>query len=238
MLESEGYAVATASTGEEGLDLARSVMPSLITLDVLMPGMDGWAVLRELKSNPDLRHIPVMMVSVTSDMDMGYSLGAVEHLTKPVDRDSLRELVGKYAAPSGGGHALVVDDEANIRSLFRRTLEGDGWTVAEAANGVDALERVAEQRPRIILLDLMMPVMDGFDFLLRYRGLEGCESTPIIVITAKDLSEEERQLLAGGVERIIEKGGLTREELLAHVRSLVASHEAPSQDGAETAAPG
>ena len=196
-----------------------------------MPGMDGWAVLRELKADPDLRDIPVMMVSVTSDMDMGYTLGAVEHLIKPVDRDSLRRLVGQYAAPTGGGHALVVDDEENIRSLFRRTLEGDGWTVAEASNGADALERVAEQQPRIILLDLMMPVMDGFDFLLRYRDLEGCASTPIIVITAKDLDETERRRLAGGVERIIEKGGLTRQQLLAHVRNLVASHEASKRKG-------
>jgi PAS domain S-box-containing protein len=230
MLESEGYAVATASSGEEGLDLAQTIAPSLITLDVLMPGMDGWAVLRELKANPDLQHIPVMMVSVTSDMDMGYALGAVEHLTKPVDRASLQRLVSQYAAPTGGGHALVVDDEDSVRSMFRRTLEGDGWTVAEAANGADALDRVAEERPRIILLDLMMPVMDGFDFLLRYRDLEGCASTPIIVVTAMDLGEEDRQRLAGGVERIIEKGGLTKEQLLAHVQGLVASHEAPKTE--------
>jgi len=234
MLESEGYDVATASSGEEGLDLARNLQPALITLDVLMPGMDGWAVLRELKSDPDLRHVPVVMVSVTSDMDMGYTLGAVEHLTKPVDRESLRRLVNRYAAPGGGGHALVVDDEESIRSLFRRALESDGWTVAEAGNGADALERVEEERPRIILLDLMMPVMDGFDFILRYRALEGCTSTPIIVITAKDLSEDERRRLAGGVERIIEKGALTREQLLVHVRSLVASHEAPRKDAAES----
>jgi hypothetical protein len=192
--------------------------------------MDGWAVLRELKTDPDLQPIPVMMVSVTSDMDMGYTLGAVEHLTKPVDRDSLRRLVSQYAAPTGGGHALVVDDEDSVRSIFRRTLEADGWTVAEAANGADALDRVAEERPRIILLDLMMPVMDGFDFLLRYRDLEGCASTPIIVVTAMDLGEEDRERLAGGVERIIEKGELTTEQLLAHVRSLVAGHEAPKRE--------
>jgi CheY-like chemotaxis protein len=238
MLEAEGYAVATASSGEEGLDLARSLRPSLITLDVLMPGMDGWAVLRQLKADSDLQHTPVIMVSVTSEMDMAYTLGAVEHLTKPVDRDALRRLVGQYAAPIGGGHALVVDDDDSIRSLFRRTLKADGWSVAEATNGAEALDRVAEQRPRIILLDLMMPVMDGFDFLLRYRSLEGCASTPIIVITAKDLGEEDRRRLAGGVERVIEKGGVTREQLLAHVRSLVAKHEAPKRDGAEPVSPG
>jgi len=220
-LEAEGLPVVTASDGEEGLRLARELRPVLMTLDVLMPGMDGWAVLREVKADPELADIPVMMISIAGDRDLGYTLGAVECLTKPVDRERLRRLASQYARPSGGGHALVVDDDEGIRSLFGRALEADGWTVALADNGAVALELAAARRPDLVLLDLMMPVMDGFEFVMRYRRLEGCKETPVIVVTAKDLDEEERKHLLGGVERIVEKGALTRSELLEQVRELV-----------------
>jgi signal transduction histidine kinase/CheY-like chemotaxis protein len=229
-LESEGFEVVTASDGEEGLELARELKPSLITLDVLMPSMDGWSVLQEVKADPELENIPVVMISIAGDKDLGYTLGAVECLTKPVDRDKLRQLASQYAGPTGGGHALVVDDDAGIRSLFRRALEDDSWTVAEAENGAVALERVEEQQPDLVLLDLMMPVMDGFEFVMHYRKLEGCLATPIIVVTAKDLSQKERQALNGGVERIVEKGALTKQQLLAQVRELVSQHGAPGED--------
>jgi len=226
-LEADGYVVATAATGEEGLDLARALKPSLITLDVMMPGMDGWAVLQELKADPELHDIPVMVVSIVGEKDLGFTLGAVEYMTKPVDRDKLRELAGLYAGPAGGGHALVVDDDEAIRSLFCRALEGDGWTVAEAENGAIALERASARKPDLILLDLMMPVMDGFEFVHHYRHLDGGASTPIIVVTAKDLDQDERQRLFGGVERIVEKGALTRDQLLQQVREMVAHHRVP-----------
>ena len=216
---------STASTGDEGLKLARGLTPSLITLDVMMPGMDGWAVLQELKADPGLHDVPVMMVSIVGEKDLGFTLGAVEYSTKPVDRDQLRKLVRQYAGGAGDSHALVVDDDANIRSLFRRALEADDWTVAEAENGSLALERVAERRPDLVLLDLMMPVMDGFDFVLHFRNIEGCTKVPIIVVTAKDLDDEDRQRLIGGVERIVEKGALTRDQLLEQVRGLVAHHQ-------------
>jgi CheY-like chemotaxis protein len=169
------------------------------------------------------------MISIAGDKDLGYTLGAVECLTKPVDRDKLRQLASQYAGPAGGGHALVVDDDEGIRSLFRRALENDRWTVAEAENGAVALESVSEQQPDLVLLDLMMPVMDGFEFVMHYRKLEGCSATPIIVVTAKDLSHSERQSLNGGVERIVEKGALTRQQLLVQVRDLVSQHGAPAE---------
>jgi len=228
-LESEGFQVVTASSGEEGLELARQLKPALVTLDVLMPTMDGWAVLQEIKADPELEHIPVVMISIAGDKDLGYTLGAVECLTKPVDRDKLRQLAAQYAGPAGGGHALVVDDDEGIRSLFRRALEDDQWTVAEAENGAVALERVSEQQPDLVLLDLMMPVMDGFEFVMHYRKLDGCLATPIIVVTAKDLSQKERQTMNGGVERIVEKGALTKQQLLVQVRDLVSQHGSPAE---------
>jgi signal transduction histidine kinase/DNA-binding response OmpR family regulator len=223
-LEADGHSVTSASSGEEGLDLARQLQPALITLDVMMPGLDGWAVLKELKSDPDLRHIPVMMVTIEGEHDLGYALGAVEPLTKPVDREKLLQLVSQHAGPDGGGHALVVDDDESMRSLFNRSLVEDGWTVAEAENGAQALERVSERSPDIVVLDLMMPVMDGFEFLFEFRLREGCTAVPVIVVTAKDLTAEDRQRLNGGVERIVEKGALTRTQLFARVREFVEKH--------------
>jgi CheY-like chemotaxis protein len=172
-----------------------------------------------------------MMISIAGDKDLGYTLGAVECLTKPVDRDRLRRLASQYAGPAGGGHALVVDDDEGIRSLFRRALTDDGWTVDEAENGAIALELAREHRPDLVLLDLMMPVMDGFEFVMHYRQLEGCRVTPIIVVTAKDLDQSERERLLGGVERIVEKGALTRQQLLKQVRELVSQHGVPASDG-------
>jgi CheY-like chemotaxis protein len=227
-LESEGFTVVTAATGEEGLELARELKPSLITLDVLMPSMDGWSVLQEVKGDRELEHIPVMMISIAGDKDLGYTLGAVECLTKPVDRDKLRQLASQYAVPAGGGHALVVDDDAAVRSLFQRALADDGWSVDEAENGAVAVELARENRPDLVLLDLMMPVMDGFEFVMHYRELQGCRQTPIIVVTAKDLDQNERVKLLGGVERIVEKGALTRQQLLTTIRELVSKHGLPA----------
>jgi signal transduction histidine kinase/CheY-like chemotaxis protein len=224
-LEADGYSVATAIDGPDGLRMAREIRPSLITLDVMMPGMDGWAVLKEIKADDDLRSIPVMMVTVEGKEDLGFTLGAVEHLTKPVDRERLVRLVKRYAGPDGCGHALVVDDDENIRSVFSRSLVEDGWSVDEAANGAEALERAAARRPDVVLLDLIMPEMDGFDFLLEFHYREDWLSIPIIVITAMDLTEADRQRLVGGVERIVEKGALTRPELLSQVRELVALYQ-------------
>jgi CheY-like chemotaxis protein len=225
MLEAEGFEVVVAASGEEGLELARKYNPTLVTLDVMMPGMDGWAVLQAMKADEGLAHIPVMMVSIAGDRDLGFTLGAVECLSKPVDRDQLRRLVRQYSDDSGGGRALVVDDDEGVRSLFTRSLTSDGWSVDEAENGAIALERVGEHRPDLVLLDLMMPVMDGFEFVHHFRKLEGCRDIPIIVVTAKDLDHKDRELLNGGVERIVEKGGLTRSQLLEQVRGLVSQHE-------------
>jgi signal transduction histidine kinase/CheY-like chemotaxis protein len=223
-LELDGHVVVTAGSGEEGLDLARRLQPMLITLDIMMPGMDGWAVLRKIKADPELQHIPVVMVSMVGDRDLGYSLGAVESLTKPVDRKKLLDVVQQFATAKGGGYVLVVDDNDDIRSLMRRTLEEVQWEVSEAENGAVALQRVHEQKPDLILLDLMMPVMDGFEFVQRLREDENNRWIPIIVVTAKDLTEEDRQQLAGGVEHIIDKGAFTQGDMLQQIRDLVTQH--------------
>ncbi len=233
-LSREGFRVVTAPGGEEGLQLARELHPDAITLDVLMPGMDGWAVLAALKADPDLAVIPVVMLTIVDDKNLGYALGASDYLTKPVDRDRLITVLHRYRTQPASSRVLVVEDEAATRDLLRRVLEGEGWIVAEAENGRVALERVAEQRPDLILLDLLMPEMDGFEFVDELRRREGWESIPVVVVTAKDLTAEDRLRLHGYVHKILQKGAYQREELLAEVRDLVASliREGGSRTGA------
>jgi CheY-like chemotaxis protein len=222
-LQGAGVRVVTASDGQEALNLARTLHPAAITLDVLMPGMDGWEVLRELKADPETRDIPVLMVTMTDDRELGYALGATEFLTKPVNRGQLVQLLERYAAEGAERRALVVDDKAENREVLRRALENEGWQVSEAENGHVALEKVAEHAPSLILLDLMMPVMDGFEFVMEMRKRDASRAIPIVVVTAKDVTQEDRQRLNGDVVGLIQKGGLDRETMLALLREQVAA---------------
>ncbi|MHC4414909.1 MAG: response regulator [Planctomycetota bacterium] len=220
-LTKDGFEVVTAPDGDEGLRLARELKPAAITLDVMMPGTDGWAVLRELKSDPQLLDTPVIMVSMIDDKSMGYTLGAAEYLTKPVDRGRLVKLLHKYRCANPPCRVLLVEDDPDTREMMRRTLEKEGWVVAEAGNGQEALESVKEHIPDLIVLDLMMPVMDGFQFTLELRKVEAWRDIPITVVTAKDLTDQERKELSGEVEMVLEKGAYSREQLLEQVRDLV-----------------
>lgn len=221
-LNREGYHVETASGGEEGLPLARELRPDAITLDVLMPGMDGWAVLKEIKADPQLADIPVIMLTIVDDDNMGYALGASDYFIKPIDRDRLATVLKKYI--DHPAQVLIVEDDTATRQMLRRMLVKEGWAVLEAENGRAALERIADSRPSFILLDLMMPEMDGFEFIDELRQHEDWKSIPVAVITAKDLKAEERERLCCCVERIIQKGTYSRKELLSEVRDLVASY--------------
>jgi CheY-like chemotaxis protein/nitrogen-specific signal transduction histidine kinase len=216
-----GFGVITASGGEEGLRLARERRPDVITLDIVMPQPDGWAVLAELKADPVLSDTPVILMSMTDDRNLGYALGASEYLTKPVDWDRLGAALHRHAREGGESLALVVDDETEARDVLRRGLERAGWQVAEAANGREALERMTERAPELILLDLMMPEMDGFEFVSRLRDEESWRAIPVLLITAKDITPEDRQRLEGGVSRILQKGSYGREDLLAEIHKLV-----------------
>lgn len=232
-LRKEGFQVVSAADGEEGLRLAHALHPDAITLDVMMPHMDGWAVLSALKNDPEVANIPVVMLTIVDDKNFGYTLGASDYLTKPVDRERLVAVLHKYQ-PEGSGHSLlIVEDYAPTREMLGRMLSKEGWVVREAANGRIGLERIHEQLPELILLDLMMPEMDGFEFVTELRKHEEWRSIPIIVVTAKDLTTEDRLRLNGYVEKCIEKGAYTRESLLHEVRDLVkasASHHRPADD--------
>jgi CheY-like chemotaxis protein len=219
-LGKEGFRVVAAAGGEEGLRRARELRPDAITLDVMMPGMDGWAVLSALKADPDVAEIPVIMLTIVDDRNLGYALGASDYLTKPIDRERLVTVLKQHRRDRP---VLVVDDDAEVRQLLRRMLELEGFSVVEAENGRVALERLRGESPSLILLDLMMPEMDGFEFVAELRRHEGWRAIPVVVITARDLSRDDRERLNGHVEKILQKGTYDRDLLLAEVRELVAS---------------
>jgi CheY-like chemotaxis protein/two-component sensor histidine kinase len=218
-LTKEGFRVALAAGGEDGLRQARAFKPAAITLDVMMPGMDGWAVLSALKGDSGLVDVPVIMLTIVDERNVGYTLGASDYLLKPIDRDRLLAVLRRHATPAYS--VLVVDDDPAARRLTRGILEREGWRVAEAENGMAALEALSQDRPDIILLDLGMPVMDGFAFVEELRRRPDVRGIPIVVMTARDVTEDVRRRLNGGVERYLQKASSTRDDLLRTLREIL-----------------
>jgi signal transduction histidine kinase/CheY-like chemotaxis protein len=219
-LEKEGFSVRCASSGEEGLSLAKQIIPIAITLDVMMPGMDGWRVLKALRSDPALADVPVIMLTMVDDPERGFALGATDYVTKPVNRQRMSRILKRYSCASPPCPVLLVEDDSAVRSSMRRMLEKNGCRVSEADNGEIALALMEKERPSLIFLDLLMPVMDGFEFTARVRVHPDWRSIPIVVVTAHDLTPVERKRL-NGVETIVQKAGHSSEELLNQVRDAL-----------------
>jgi PAS domain S-box-containing protein len=235
-LTRQGMHIELAASGEQALILARQLRPDAITLDVIMPGMDGWAVLSALKSDPDLAEIPVILLSFVGNKSLGFAMGASDYLTKPVDGKRLAALLNKYRRNQDDldnncltSQILIVEDDAATREILRRILEKQGWAVVEADSGRTALDRLNVARPHLILLDLMLPEMDGFEFIGELRKSESGDPIPIVVITARDLTPDESLLLNGYVDRVLQKGVYSCETLLRDVRDLVNNKQVRSQ---------
>jgi signal transduction histidine kinase/CheY-like chemotaxis protein len=221
-LGAHGYRVVHAARGREGLRLAREVRPDAITLDIIMPVLDGWTVLRELKADADLRNIPVVLVTVLGDREMGYALGAADYLTKPIDPDALLDVLGRFHAGDGDTSVLVVDDDPTTRDMLRRILSKRGWSVTEAADGSDAISALGTMRPAVVILDLMMPGMDGFEVLDAMGREKTWRDIPVVVVTAKDLTAEEVTWLNQHAERVFQKGAYKRSELVRCIHDMIA----------------
>ncbi|MEK6243405.1 MAG: response regulator [Pseudomonadota bacterium] len=219
-LTREGFSVVTAGGGHEGLRLARELHPAAITLDVIMPDLDGWTVLAAIKGDPELADIPVILMTIVDEKNRGYALGATDYMVKPVDRERLTGVLRNICG-AVGRQALLVDDDDMTRRGMRLALEQDGWQVSEAENGRVALARLTETRPDIIVLDLMMPEMDGFEFLVEMRSRAEWRDIPVLVVTAKDLTVEERSRLNGEVERVLQKGATELDELLREIGRIL-----------------
>jgi CheY-like chemotaxis protein len=219
-LQRNGFSVATAPGGAEGLRLAAELQPAAITLDVMMPDVDGWKVLRSLKADPATADIPVVMVTILHDQALAFSLGATDFLTKPVDRNRLVKTLST-CGPGKNQLALVVDDDPDARELTKRMLLREGWRVQEAENGIRALEQIAQEKPDLVMLDLMMPEMDGFGFIETVRADAELQSLPIVVLSAKILTAEEQQFLERTVAQVVSKGAQDQNQLLEQIVDIV-----------------
>jgi CheY-like chemotaxis protein len=216
-LKPHGVRVLQAADGSAGLAIARREKPDAILLDVLMPNLDGWQTLRALKNNPETSEIPVVIVSVVENRAFGVSLGAFDHLVKPVDRTALLLTLSRAGALATRGPILVVDDDPDVRRLLENELVSAGYRVRTAAGGAEALEAIHRERPAAMLLDLAMPPPDGFEVLYRIRQDAALRDLPVIVITARELSSSEREALERSASRVLLKGSdasLLVEEIL------------------------
>ena len=213
----ENYMVLQATSGHDGLDMAAKHLPDLITLDVMMPEMDGWEVLAALQNNETTKNIPVIMLTLANEPDIGYSLGATDYLTKPVDWGRLSRILEKHEIETSSQSILIVEDDEITREMLKKSLETNEFKVSVAKNGKEGLERVKRAKPALILLDLMMPEMDGFEFAEELRENKEWLDIPVVVITAKDLNSEDHNRLKGNVEAIMQKGSYTKDELLNEV---------------------
>jgi len=227
-LADAGYRVVGAHTGEEGLRMARELGPLAITLDIIMPRADGWQVLHALKADARTRHIPVILLSVVDQKDLGYRLGAADILLKPIDREGLLGALARVAPQCG--RILVVDDDPNVPELIGQWIEGEGWRIDWAADGAAALDSLSSQRPHVILLDLLMPRMDGLAFLDAIGGDPRYRDIPVIVLTSKTLDDTERAMLQERVLGVIEKHGIDREALMQEVRRALPAYKLELED--------
>jgi CheY-like chemotaxis protein/signal transduction histidine kinase len=217
-LEADHFRMLSATDGVEGLTLAREARPSVIILDIHLPRLDGWSVLGELKSDPALSGIPVIMMSVEEQRARGFSFGACEYLVKPVEPDRLVQVVRKALVPAGGD-VLVVDDDEHTREMVSRVLRRVGYTTVEARDGEEALLRARVLTPGLVILDLLMPGVDGFEVLRTMRS-EGMQM-PVVVLTGKQLVTEEERILREGLARVVQKGGMALESVVREAKQLL-----------------
>jgi signal transduction histidine kinase/CheY-like chemotaxis protein len=219
-LKAEGFSVVTASGGLEGLKLAKELRPTVITLDVMMPDLDGWSVLAALRQDSELAEVPVIMVTILDQQRRGAALGAAGYLTKPIAREQLHRLVERFRPAAQPTRVLVVEDDPFQRARMRGWLEGQQSIVQEAANGREALGRLQESKPDLILLDLMMPEMDGFQVVATLQKEPDWRDIPVIVITALDLDAKDRERLNSGVESVLVKETFRPADLVDRIRRL------------------
>src|SRR2546427_4609070 len=226
-LGNAGYRVEVAKSGTEALALARELKPAAITLDIIMPELDGWEVITRLKSDAATSHIPVVVVSVVDNPELGIALGAIDYFVKPVNASALVERLDRPDVERGPStrkvRVLVVDDEAANRTLLTEALEPAGFTVLPASGGREAIEIAKSSNPDLVLLDLIMPEVTGFDVVAALRADEKTRDTPIMVLTAANLTDADRRQLNGRVSQILSRGPVARSDIVRLLKHTVAN---------------
>jgi CheY-like chemotaxis protein/anti-sigma regulatory factor (Ser/Thr protein kinase) len=227
-LEDAGYAVAIARDGIEALEVVRQVAPAAVILDVLLPRLNGWEVLAQLKSDPATSAVPVVIVSMVDDQGAGYALGAADYLVKPVDRASVLEALARCIAPGRDRRTLVaIDDDPVDLDILEAVLAPEGWDVVRASGGEEGVRVVRRVRPAVVVLDLLMPDVDGFDVVERLRADPVVDDVPIVILTSKDMTQTDHARLAGRISYIAQKGSLPKAELVDLVDRLVGGKDEP-----------
>jgi CheY-like chemotaxis protein/two-component sensor histidine kinase len=222
-LRREGYEPIRHYQGPGVLEQARRLEPALITLDIMLPGHDGWETLQRLKSDPNTRDIPVVVISALRNSELALSLGAMDYLVKPVDREALHAVVSRLPKPKPSlrkPQILVIDDDTDLIVLLRALLQDEPCRLAPAYDGKEGLMKAREEQPDGILLDLMMPGMNGFEVLAELKGDERTASIPVVVLTAKSVTNEERQQLNEHIETLMSKSALTPQALAEEIRRI------------------
>jgi CheY-like chemotaxis protein len=221
-LERDGLSVAVAAEGEAGLQLARDLQPAAILLDVMMPRMDGWAVLGALKADPQTAEIPVIMISMIRETGLAYSLGAADYMTKPIDWARLKRAIDRHRREPGTGLALVAEPDPQTRADLRSLLEGEGWEVTEAEDGAAARARLAERRPDLLLVNMERPETEGFSVLRELRAMPEGRAVPVVALTEGSLDPGERERLSERVRQVVQTDEDGMDKLLAELRGIAA----------------
>jgi CheY-like chemotaxis protein len=219
-LTDEGFAAVFVDAKADALPLAKAVQPDIILLDVIMPSDEGLRALRQIKADPQLRHCPVVILTTVDEPQSATALGAADFLLKPFDRKTLCAALDRFRLDNAAGYVLVIDDDPDVRDLVSRTLRKEGWRVESATNAIEALQKIEAALPELILLDLGLPVIDGFEILSRLRAMPAWAKLPVIVLTGRDVTNEDRSRLTG-VRSVLIKGSDIRSNVIGEVRKVV-----------------
>ncbi len=221
-LSESGYVVEIATNGVEALEKAKLWKPDVITLDILLPVKDGWQVLRELKDHPLCKEIPVIIISMVDERNVGFGLGAVEYFVKPVQKEELISAVKKVEGRimQNSATILVIDDDRSVTDLVQIILEAEGCTVLKAHNGKDGLVMAEQHKPDLIILDLVMPEMSGFNVAYQLKHNSATYTIPVMIMTSMEIDDETREQLEGFVVSLMKKSGFTKRDLLNEISAI------------------
>jgi DNA-binding response OmpR family regulator len=219
-LSREGFRVETAPDGETGLRMARELIPTIITLDVMMPGMDGWAVLAQLKADPALAKVPVIMQTIVDEPQKAYTLGAADHLIKPIDRAQMVEAVRRLRR-SGNQNALLLAEDANVLEQVGRFLGAEGWTVASVTDSERARELLEQRKPALVVVDLSMTRQDAFAFVDAIRAHPAGAEVQVIVVIPENLDAEAAKRLNGNVQRVVHASTKGIDAVVSEIRRIL-----------------